>query len=320
MSWIPFLDQLLPLHEIPEKNRQHVMDTGRGGMLEDYERAREWLLVLDKEPEEELSPSLVQNAGMHVREMTTALQVISTYDPGRNQPRDLDTPSSRITTTLVWWKEAARPHIKGGDIAWASRLTQLDTETERIAHLRAETEEAAAEAAKLLESVRKLTEEAGTGELAHYYSTQADSHAVASRWALGAVVGLSVTLALVGWFTLSHIPPTDDWSVFARQIAARVFALGAISYAITFVARIYRSNAHLRAVYQQRAHALDTFSLFARTNPEEEVRNLVLAEVVRSVFSAADSGVFEKGGTTEHTIIESAVPLATALSKQRTSG
>ncbi|MFI2703507.1 hypothetical protein [Cellulosimicrobium composti] len=124
-------------------------------------------------------------------------------------------------------------------------------------------------------------------------------------------------LGVVGWIMLAHVPPTDDWSVFARQIAARVFALGAVSYAITFVARIYRSNAHLRAAYEQKAHALDTFSLFARSNPEEDVRNLVLAEVVRSVFSAADSGVFEKGGTTEHTIVESAVPLAAALSKQR---
>jgi hypothetical protein len=48
---------------------------------------------------------------------------------------------------------------------------------------------------------------------------------------------------------------------------------------------------------------------------DDEARILILGELVRSVFASAATGVFEKDS--DHTVIENAVPIATALSRAR---
>ncbi|MFI2705889.1 hypothetical protein [Cellulosimicrobium composti] len=185
MGWIQFPDALKPLSELPEKNRQHVTDAGFEELLTRYQTALEWLRAIDREPVDELPPSVVQNADAHARTLTTAMTFISEYEPSRaTGGRSLKDVNNNVNSVLAWWRESARPHIKGGAVTWSDRLTQIDAEEQRIADLRGGVEKASKESEQLLATVRKLTEEAGTGELAHYYSKQAKRHANGATGAL----------------------------------------------------------------------------------------------------------------------------------------
>ncbi len=165
-----------------------------------------------------------------------------------------------------------------------------------------------------------------TSTIAHFYSDQATTHGLAARRALLVMITLAVTLALVGIALFWVLPATDwkwagmpdssneaeVWSEFARQLLAKVFILGSLSFGVAFASKIYRTNSHLQAVYEQKAKALQTFKLLVDA-AGDDAKELVLAELVRAVFTSADTGVLDKA--TEHTIVDSAAGMAAILSR-----
>lgn len=173
----------------------------------------------------------------------------------------------------------------------------------------------------LREQVQKSVQEIQTLEVAQHYSGQADGHRKSAKGALWVVAVLAVVLAVGGALFIQSIPRSAscDWTQFAREVLIRAFVLGAVSYGVVFAARIYRTSKHLQAVYDQKATALKTFVVFSQTVDDADARTLILAELVRSVFSAADTGVLDKGGT-DHTIIDSVPSVAAALTAARGKG
>jgi hypothetical protein len=297
-----------PIESFPQETRDEISATGHPELLSRYAYARDRFVAISLEPSD-FSDQVLQRAHTQVGELAVAANIMAEHSKQNvNGYEDLRQAERRIEEALVFWRREARQHVKGGASDWAARSAEAEA-------LLAKARDAAAEHEQLLVKVRDLTSEAGTGELATHYENQADGHRKAARWALIAVVAMAAAVVGVGWWLISHMPATDDWSVLVRNVLARAFVLGVLSFGVAFSSRIYRTNTHLRAVYEQKANALRTFSLFARSVDDEDARSLILAELVRAVFSSAETGVLDKGS--DHTIVESAIPIATAMARQK---
>lgn len=197
--------------------------------------------------------------------------------------------------------------IRADDTRLASLVASAETDVRRI-------EAARGVAEKIAEQLRDLAAEAGTLELSKHYSDRATAHRRTAKVALGFVVGLSVVLVVGGFLLISFLPHTTEWIVLARDVLARGFAIGALTYLITFAARAYRTNTHLASVYEQKVSALKTFGVFQSAIEGDEPKALLLGELVHSVFASADTGVFGKDGDTT-TIIDAAAPVVAALTR-----
>ena len=286
----------------------HLTASGFPELVANYDRARMYLHAISEEPED-FSDHVLEAARENVQELHQAVNILRAHRASDADGHgNLREAASLIADVNLFWSRTARPHVKGAAPDWIANRSEAE-------QLLQAARVAASEHDELLVKVRQLTSEAGTGELATHYTKQADDHRKAARWALIAVVVMAAAVVGVGWWLISHMPATEDWSVLVRNVLARAFVLGVLSFGVAFASRIYRTNTHLRAVYEQKANALRTFSLFARSVDDEDARSMILAELVRAVFSSADTGVLDKGS--DHTIVESAIPIATAMARQK---
>jgi hypothetical protein len=102
-----------------------------------------------------------------------------------------------------------------------------------------------------------------------------------------------------------------QWEQFVRDLVIRLFFLGILSYALAFCVRNYRVNKHLEVVNQQKTNALDTYPLLTEAAISDTARDLIAAELVRTVFEPGDTGYL--GEDQERTVIDNQAGLLGAI-------
>lgn len=241
---------------------------------------------------------------------TTLLALEVTAPDFRQRVTDLE---STLASADSIWRDGGRIHIRAAAV-------ELQTANAASSAILERMRSAEADATALHTALKAKAADVGTLKLAFYYEEEAKKHARVAWITVGGLAAVTAASVYIGFQILEGIPipeeKSDDWTFFARNALARAFIVAALSYGIAFTARIYRSNAHLRAVYMQKASALKTYHLFSASRSNEDDRTMILAELVRAVFSAADTGVLDKGGS-DHTVVETAVPIAAALARPR---
>jgi len=272
-----------------------------------------WFVALNDEPADELPEDVKQGARQHLAEVANAADSVANLQFGSPQfAQEVANVVYIFQSAGNWWRTTARPHLLAGAVELRSQASAARAEVDRAKGFADEIE-------SMAEALKELTATAGTLELATHYGRQATSHrTAANRW-IFAVAAFAVAVVVLGWVLFKNsgaAGAADDWLEFAHGALVKAFVVGALSYGIAFSAKAYRTNAHLAAVYDQKAVALKTYPLFSASVDDGEARAVILAELVRSVFTAADTGVLDGGGG-DHTIIESSLPLVTALTKPK---
>lgn len=266
--------------------------------------------LLDAQPEGELPDNLTQNAINQLNSLIRTFPSDEEADLANPQSRDTISGFSReVVSAWRFWRNEGRSAIRAEDERIASLVATAEADVARIVTAKERAD-------KIADELRDLAAVAGTLELSKHYNDRASKHLDASRWALYSVVGLSVLLVVGGYLLITSIPHTTEWTVLARDVIARGFMIGAVTYLITFSARVYRTNTHLKAVYEQKVSALQTFGVFQSAVDGDEAKVLLLTELVHSVFASADTGVFGKDGETT-TIVDTAAPVMAALSRTK---
>jgi hypothetical protein len=147
-------------------------------------------------------------------------------------------------------------------------------------------------------------------DLSTFYQSQAEAHrGIAQRFLVyGGVSGVILT-GLTVWLFFASPPDytaTDSagqWIEVIRATVARLAILSLAGFVVAFCARNYRVNMHLEVLNKRRENALNTFGLMQASVTGDDARNIVVSELVRSVFTSDDTGYLT--GETERTIIES---------------
>ncbi|MBO3102205.1 hypothetical protein [Cellulomonas fengjieae] len=289
-----------------------ALDDAQPDAIDLYTRVRAAYSALNNEPTDEIWSGIVDQAR---NELQAVVNIIPTIESlARNTTSySQDALGFRqiFFRAMEWWRQNARPHIHGNLVETAHRVVQIEDLARRAVTAEEEVQLVSGK-------LREFAAEVGTGQLASHYQAQAQGHKQAARNWGWAVAGFGVAVVVAGFFLFAGSSPStgaDDskaWLEFAHNSLAKALIVGGLSYGIAFAAKAFRTNTHLGAVYDQKATALRTYPLFAAAVEGDEVRSLVLAELVRSVFSAADTGVLS-AGSSDRTIIENSLPLFTQL-------
>lgn len=306
-----FLDeQLGPLRALAADERGWpVLAQLQPDAIDRFQLVLDRYAALGSEPIDEVAPNARQEAFQQLTRLRQVMEgVVDLSFEKEGVHREAEGIAGTIREAWRWWTDQGRLHVRGRDVDLARLGSEAEADAGRI-------REALREAEGVRDALRDLATVTGTLHLAKHYSDKVGERRRAASWALRAVAALTIVLVVGGWALFHTIGDTDQWTVFAREALAKAFAVGAVSYGIAFSARAYRTNTHLAAVYEQKATALETFGLLDKTVSNEDARVLILGELVRSVFSIGDTGV--GNGGEEHTVIETAVPLATAMSRLR---
>lgn len=313
---VGFLEAELASLPDPEGEAWQDAEKVRPGVTALYLHIRDAYRLVAGEDPGELPGNVVQSAVNGINSIAGQFSQIN--DSGIAQRGFAETVNGahqHFEGMLRQWSVDIRPHLGRPSLDQGRQQWLVTSQLDEAAALLAVAQEARTTLEALTAKASDLLTQVGTGELAHHYSGQADTHRNSAKAALIAVVATTGILVVVGWGVVVTIPETNEWTNLAREVLARLFLVGALTFAVAFTSRIYRVNSHLTVVYEQKAHALRTFSLFARSIQDDDSRGMVLAELVRAVFAPAETGLVD--ASPEHTVIESASPLIAALARQR---
>lgn len=298
----------------------------RPGSAFDFETSVAQLAVICRlagamagERSDEVPDNIQQRARTSLQESVTLVERIEAFDPESvDAHRVHEQINTEMTSLRRVWVEELRQHIRGsvdsaGLGARAAQLIGHATDAERRAR------EVLTEAETILATVTKLSADLAADKLASYYRDQAADHATNARRFLYGAAASAVIVAVVGAVLLGTMPRHDpeDWTMFARDLAVRVFILGLGLYAISFNVRSYRANQHLRVVNEHKRNALNTFLLFQESTTSDVTRDLITAELVKAVFAADETGFLDS--SPERTVIEHGAGIAALLSPNRSS-
>jgi hypothetical protein len=127
------------------------------------------------------------------------------------------------------------------------------------------------------------------------FSKESSNH---KKYALIWLIVTGVLLVIVSIASICFLVSTSDSSMNTevslmtsiRTILGRLFLLSIGFYATLWTSRMYRANQHLAVVNQHRSNALKTFKAFADAGDSPEIRNAVLLETTRCIFSPSVTG------------------------------
>lgn len=169
-----------------------------------------------------------------------------------------------------------------------------------------------AEIDSLVKSAKEAVAKVGVAQFATNFETIAKGHAEsATKWLVGtgvlAVVTIVVAFVLVFVLPATATDASDTATTFGKIIALAMSDANAVQrivtklvvislfyFAVVWSARNYRAHRHLYVVNNHRQNALMTFETFVKSAEGGDIRNAVLIEATRCIFSPSVTGYLGK--------------------------
>ena len=265
-----------------------------------------------------------QSSLQEVVQMVKAIQELEfgsvTYHSTREQM------TARAFQQGATWRNSIRQHIRnGGDLAEKSieaehLLASAKDALAQTKQVQQQAQKGEEQAEALVAKLQVLSGQVGAGKLALHYEEQAQKHANTAAkfaWGVGGAAGVMVVVGWVLFFWMPH-PTGQTWADILPQLTVRVFTLGVLGYAVSFCAKAYRANTHLRYSNEHRKNALNTYILFRETAMSDQAQDIITTELVRAVFCAEETGFLDKAS--DKTIIEEQASLFGLLAAGRAGG
>ena len=259
---------------------------------------RKDLLAASMMEESEFDPSSLNNVTNSLRQLPTALENISVWRPGNRDSNNMSTHSSYLSVVEQIRNALAthlRPALRPDPGNVPESLRRAQQALEEVLERKAEIDEA-------LTSLQSASVKEANFEVSQYFKEAAvHHHDSAQRHLIAASVfgGLLTVGVILLFFTFP--PATTSAVELVRHTVGRVTVLLVGAAAIAFCTRNYRVNKHLEVMNRTRYNILLTAGLYV-AGVTDEARNLVVAELVRSIFSPGDTGYMSTDR--EQTIIE----------------
>lgn len=86
---------------------------------------------------------------------------------------------------------------------------------------------------------------------------------------------------------------------FLQAALPRFTGLVVLFYGLTICSRNYRAQAHNYIINKNKQNALSTFETFVNASSNEEIRNAVLLQTTKAIFSNPQSGYLKEDGSSD---------------------
>ncbi|WP_024868872.1 hypothetical protein [Pseudoxanthomonas suwonensis] len=161
------------------------------------------------------------------------------------------------------------------------------------------------EIAAIVKATREAAAEAGVASFTEDFLRDADARETdAKTWLTRSMISAAVTLVVATIF-LFFRPDLNEIGLLQFAISKMVI-LGLLIGVTAWCAGNFKANKHQEAVSRFKAHALKTFQAFTAATDNKAIRDAVLLETTRSIFSQPQSGYLrsESGGDANSTVVE----------------
>lgn len=169
-------------------------------------------------------------------------------------------------------------------------VENLSKELVKAAEERAKAQE---EIQETLAAVKKAAAEVGVTQHTTNFKDAADYFAKGKALWTKVIIGLLVTIIIYSFvvFWACPIEMKEPYLyVFLQTSLPRFTGLIALFYALFVSTNNYRAQAHNYIVNKNRQNALSTFETFVKASDNDEIKNAVLLQTTKAIFSNTQSG------------------------------
>lgn len=267
---------------------------------DDFEQAINLFKKLNDIDTSLLPNEKLNNLNTQMNEFLSAIESIKTFSTIQGiQERD-----SRINkikgSNYNTWYNAIAPVVSfctkaGTDYEALQRkaresVENLSTELVKAAEERAKAQEAIQET---LAAVKKAAAEVGVTQHTTNFKDAADDFAKGKALWAKIIIGLLIAIIIYSFIAFWGCPiemKEPYFYVFLQAALPRFTGLIALFYALFVATSNYKAQAHNYIVNKNKQNALSTFETFVKASDNDEIKNAVLLQTTKAIFSNTQSG------------------------------
>lgn len=158
---------------------------------------------------------------------------------------------------------------------------------------------------KIVSSAKEASASVGVGHFTSDFSGEAEElEDAASNW-LKATIVLAIVTFLFGIYFLNSQPNLDTVAKSIQYISSKILILVLLITATLWCGNLYKATKHQSSANKFKSNALKTFQAFVNATDDVAVRDAVLIETTRAIFSESATGYIggEGSGTDKSTKI-----------------
>lgn len=178
-----------------------------------------------------------------------------------------------------------------------------------------QTKKNAEDSDKILEELRKKTQEEVVSDYALIFSTEENNHANFSKKWLWASIVQAITLILAvyliqsyGWLDFEILNESGYVVRYSyTNLTSKLILYLLLLFALKFSVKQYNINSHLKTLSAHRKNALNSYKLFSHSisTDDDTTRNALMLQVAKSIYDYTQStGYLNDKGSSSSEIIE----------------
>lgn len=174
---------------------------------------------------------------------------------------------------------------------------------------------------KIVSSAKEASASVGVAHFTSDFSGEASRlDEVAGNW-LKATIVIAVVTFCFGLYFLNAEPNLDTVSRSVQYISSKILILILLITAMLWCGNLYKATKHQSAANKFKSNSLKTFQAFVNATEDVAVRDAVLIETTRAIFSESATGYIggEGSGTEKSTkiveVVKNGAQAASAMSK-----
>jgi hypothetical protein len=144
----------------------------------------------------------------------------------------------------------------------------------------------------IIKAAREASASVGVAHFTEDFRNEATAvQALARYWLFATILGAGLTVAIAALMIFFQ-PEKSDAALVSWHIP-RIAIIAVLFTGTLWCGRIYKATLHQYVMNRHRANSLKTFQAFVQATPNEQIRDAVLLETTRSIFSISPSGYID---------------------------
>lgn len=267
---------------------------------DDFEQAINLFKKLNDIDTSLLPNEKLNSLNTQMNDFLSAIDSIKTF----SATQGLQERNSRISrikgSSYNTWYNAIAPVVSfctkaGTDYEALQRKAREAVEnlTKVLSEAAKEREEAKAEIQETLAAVKKAAAEVGVTQHTTNFKDAADAFETGKKsWAItiGSLLLVIIMYSFIAFWYCPIEMKEPYFYVFLQAALPRFTGLVALFYALFVATSNYKAQAHNYIVNKNKQNALSTFETFVKASDNDEIKNAVLLQTTKAIFSNTQSG------------------------------
>lgn len=277
---------------------------------DDFERSINLFKGLINVDISSLPDTRLKELNASINEFFVGIDLVLNYNASQGKP-ERDGRISRMKTGYDKWYNIISPIIayctKAGtdyDALQRKAREALDEFNTLQEQAKAEREQAKRDIEETKMAVQKAAAEVGVTQHTTNFKEAADYFDEQRKFWMQCVIGVSGLIIMYAlgsfvWFPMKMCEPY--LYTFLQAALPRFTGLVVLFYLLAVATNNYRAQAHNYIVNKNKQNALSTFETFVKATDDDEIKNAVLMQTTKAIFSNTQSGYLKNECSSEET-------------------